>query len=244
MSYEPPPQRPSFNPPPDPGYAAPDYYQRQAGQPWAQQPHAQQQPPYYPPQQQYYPAQQSPKKKRHWVRNTFLGLAGFIVLIVIISVATNGGSNGTPAAGSGAAPANAAPAAPQVAKIGTPVRDGKFQFTITSVSHAKSVGDTADGFGDTAQGKYTILHVTVTNISSQPQTLFDSNQYVFDASGRKYDVSTSADMDINGASRQRTFQRHQPGQYGTRGAGIRHACGAESGEGRTARLSVLWWCHR
>ena len=132
MSYEPPPQRPSFNPPPDPGYAAPDYDQRQAGQPWAQQPYPQQQPPYYPPpqqqyyppQQQFYPPQQSPKKKRHWVRNTFLGLAGFIVLIVIISVATNGGSNGTPAAGSGAAPANAAPAAPQVAKIGTLVRDG------------------------------------------------------------------------------------------------------------------------
>src|SRR6185369_1231500 len=113
MSYEPPPQRPSFNPPPDPGYSAADYDQRQAGQPWAQQSYAQQQSPYYPPpQQQFYPPQQPPKK-RHWVRNTFLGLAGFIVLIVIISVATNGGSNGTSAAGSGAAPANAAPVAPQ-----------------------------------------------------------------------------------------------------------------------------------
>jgi len=87
MSYEPPPQRPSFNPPPDPGYAAADYDQRQAGQSWAQQP------PYYPPtQQQFYPPQQPPKKKRHWVRNTFLGLAGFIVLIVIISVAANAGA--------------------------------------------------------------------------------------------------------------------------------------------------------
>jgi hypothetical protein len=110
------------------------------------------------------------------------------------------GGNGTPATGSGAAPANAAPAVPQAATIGTPVRDGKFQFTITSVSHAKSVGDTADGFGDTAQGKYTILHVTVTNIGSQPQTLDDSSQYVYDASGRKYDTSTSANMDLNSAS--------------------------------------------
>jgi Domain of unknown function (DUF4352) len=202
MSYEPPPQRPSFTPPPDPGYAAPDYDQRHGGQTWPQQPYTQQQPPYYPPpqQQQYYPPQQPPKKRRHWVQNTFLGLAGFIVLIVIISVAVNGGSNGTPAAGSGAAPANPVPAAPQVAKIGTPVRDGKFQFTVTSVSHAKSVGDTADGFGDTAQGKYTILHITVTNIGSQPQTMFDSNQYVYDASGRKYDASTSADIDLNSAS--------------------------------------------
>ena len=208
MTYEPPSQRPSFTPTPGPGYAAPDYDQSHGEQSWAQQPYAQQQPPYYPPPQQqyyppqqpYYPPQQPPKKKRHWVRNSFLGLAGFIVLIVIISVAANGGSNGTPAASGGAAPVNAAPVAPQGAKIGTPVRDGKFQFTITSVSHARSVGDTADGLGDTAQGKYTILHVTVTNIGSQPQTLDDSSQYVYDASGRKYDVSTSADVDLNSAS--------------------------------------------
>jgi hypothetical protein len=154
----------------------------------------QQQPP------QYYPPQPPPKKKRHWVRNIFLGVAGFIVLIVIISVAANRGSNSTPAASGGGAPANTAPAAPQAAKIGTPVRDGKFQFTITSVSHAKSVGDTANGLGDTAQGEYTILHITVTNIGSQPQTLDDSSQYVYDASGRKYDASTSADMDLNSAS--------------------------------------------
>ena len=59
MSYEPPPQRPSFNPPPDPGYAAPDYDQSHGEQNWAHQPYAQQQPPYYPPpQQQFYPPQQ------------------------------------------------------------------------------------------------------------------------------------------------------------------------------------------
>ena len=69
-----------------------------------------------------------------------------------------------------------------------------------SVSHAKSVGDTADGFGDTAQGEYTILHVKVTNIGGQTQTLDGSSQYVYDASGRKYDASTSADIDLNGAS--------------------------------------------
>lgn len=193
------------------------YDQPPGGQPWPQQgqpynpnpQYTQPQQPYqpygepYPPQQQqpqYYPPQQPPRKKRHWVRNILLGFTALIVLIVIISVAAGGGSKGTPAASSGGAPANAAPAAPQAAKIGTAVRDGKFQFTITSVSHAKSVGDTADGLGDTAQGKYTILHVTVTNISGQPQTLDDSSQYVYDASGRKYDASTNADIDLNSAS--------------------------------------------
>ena len=32
------------------------------------------------------------------------------------------------------------------------------------------------------------------------QTLDDSSQYVYDASDRKYDASTSADMDLNSAS--------------------------------------------
>ena len=196
----------------------------QQGQPWPQQqqypPGQQPHQPYgepWPPQQQqsqYYPPQRPPKKKRHLVRNILLGLAGIIVLIVISSIAANKGGKGTPAASSSSSstpaasskstpaasskstPANAAPAA----KIGTPVRDGKFQFTITSVSHAKTAGDTADGLGASAQGKYTILHVTVTNIGSQPQTLDDSSQYVYDASGRKYDASTNADIYLNGSS--------------------------------------------
>ena len=155
--------------------------------------------PQYPPG--YPPPGNGPRKswpRRHKILTAFLGLFGFFVILIVIGAVA--GSKGTPAASSGGAPANAAPAAPQVAKIGSPVRDGKFQFTITSVSYAKSVGDTADGFGDTAQGKYMILHVTVTNIGSQPQTLDDSSQYVYDASGRKYDASTSADMDLNSAS--------------------------------------------
>jgi hypothetical protein len=181
-------QQPPYYPPQQ--QTAPPYYQPQQQQP----------PPYYPQPPYYPPQQQPPRKKRHWVRNIFLVFAGLIVLIVIISVAANKGSKGTPTASSGGTSANAAPAPPQAAKIGTPVRDGKFQFTITSISHAKSVGDTADGLGDTAQGEYTILHVTVTNIGSQPQTLDDSSQYIYDASGRKYDVSTSADIDLNSAS--------------------------------------------
>jgi hypothetical protein len=40
---------------------------------------------------------------------------------------------------------------------------------------------------------------SVTNIGSQPQTLDDSSQYVYDASDRRYDASTSADMDLNSA---------------------------------------------
>jgi hypothetical protein len=121
-----------------------------------------------------------------------------VVLIIIVSVASNHGGSASPAAAAGTGGQAQADTAQQgAAHIGTAVRDGKFQFTVTSVTRAKSVGDTSDGLGDTAQGEYTILHVTVTNISGQPQTLDDSSQYVYDASGRKYNVSTSADLDLN-----------------------------------------------
>ncbi|HEX3963328.1 MAG TPA: DUF4352 domain-containing protein [Trebonia sp.] len=161
----------------------------------------------WPQQPQYGGPPPQPPKKKHTVRNVFLIIAGVFVLLIIISVAVGGGgSKNTPAAATSpsasskaAAPAKAA-AAPKAAGVGTAVRDGKFQFTITSVSQAKTAGDTTDGLGDTAQGEYTILHVTVTNIGSEPQTLDDSAQYVYDASGRKYDASTDADLDLNSSS--------------------------------------------
>jgi hypothetical protein len=161
----------------------------------------------WPQQPQYGGPPPQPPKKKHTVRNVFLIIAGVFVLLIVISIAVGGGgSKNTPAAASSpsasskaAAPAKAA-AAPKAASVGTAVRDGKFQFTITSVSQAKTAGDTSDGLGDTAQGEYTILHVTVTNIGSEPQTLDDSSQYVYDASGRKYDASTDADLDLNSSS--------------------------------------------
>jgi hypothetical protein len=82
-----------------------------------------------------------------------------------------------------------------VAGIGTPVRDGKFEFVITGVTHAKSVGGE---FGQTAQGEYTILHITVKNIGNESQLLADSAQHVYDSSGRKYDADSVAGISLNG----------------------------------------------
>ena len=81
--------------------------------------------------------------------------------------------------------------------IGQPAADGKLRFVVTRISHTASVGDTADGFGETADGRFTVLHIRVTNISSQSQTLDDSARYVYDAQGRKFDADTAADLDAN-----------------------------------------------
>ena len=120
--------------------------------------------------------------------------------VIGIAASIAGGPKTSSSGGGGGQPAAAGARHAAQAGIGNSVRDGKFQFTITKVTYAKSVGDTAYGLGDTALGRYTILHVTVTNISGQSQTLDDIAQYLYDASGRKYDASTTADLSINSGS--------------------------------------------
>jgi len=44
----------------------------------------------------------------------------------------------------------------------------------------------------TAQGKYCLVTVKVTNISSEPQTFFGSNQKAMDAQGRKFEPDSAA----------------------------------------------------
>lgn len=169
------------------------------------------------PQPPMYPLPQP--KKSHGCLYAFLGVTGGAVLLIVIIVvavaASSGGSGSSGGSSASSSSPAAAPvassAAPKLSRIGTPARDGKFEFTITSVSHEKSVGDTADGLGDTAQGEYTILHVTVTNIGKESQSLFDSNQYVFDASGRKYSASNNADVDLSDNSGGAWYQDINPG---------------------------------
>ena len=175
-------------------------YQQQPGGPWQQALGG----PYQP---------QPPKKKRHRGLKITLGIVGGVILLIIVAAALGGGNSGTSTnsgTSAAAAPAQAAAPAPG---IGSKVRDGKFEFVITGISHAKSVGDTADGLGDTAQGRYVILHIRVTNIGTEAQTLDDSSQYVYDASGRKFSADSSADIDLGGVNGQNStlFEDINPG---------------------------------
>lgn len=211
------PERPYYQQPPDGSWQQPPggSYQPQGAGPY---------PPQGPyPSQGYAPqgyarqgyALEPPRKswpRRHKFAAGCLGsIALFVVIIVVVVIAVaaagsgsgggTGSNTGTASSGggSGQAPQNAGSTA---AGIGDKVRDGKFQFVITGISHAKSVGDTSMGLGDTAQGRYTILHITVTNIGSESQTLDDGSQYVYDAAGRKFSASSSADLDLAGANGQ------------------------------------------
>lgn len=192
-------QPPEEQPPQQPGY------QRLPG-------HSQ---PGYPPPG-YPPAgdQQGPRpwpRKRHRLRYAVLGALGVLVLIIVIATAVSGGGGGTsPTTASnptGGGQANYAAASTggqansAAASIGTPARDGRFQFTVTSVTYANTVGGTCRQFESAGRGRhFALLHVTVKNIGSQSHAYDDDSSQLVFAHGRKFSASTMADIEANATS--------------------------------------------
>lgn len=181
-----------------------------------------QQPPYQgqPNQGQHYQGQpypvqaQQPKQKSWPRRHKFLtGLGALVVLIVVGSAIGSSGGNGsndTASSVGGAPTAGAGVGSEQpkekkaeekkdtVAKVGTPVRDGKFQFTVTKVRcGVPSVGP--QDFGQTAQGQFCLVTLKVENIGDKPQTLDASSQEGYDQAGHKLDADASAGIYANPA---------------------------------------------
>jgi hypothetical protein len=82
---------------------------------------------------------------------------------------------------------------------------------VTRVTHLHSAGDTSLGPGQAAQGRFTVLRLKITSISSVGQSIDDSPQYVFDARGRKVSAGSAADIDANGNSGQVLLNNINPG---------------------------------
>ncbi len=166
---------------------------------------------HYP--QQGYPQggwqpQPPPKKKIWFLRHKFLTAILALVLIVGFGSAIGGGGS---KGGDDAAPSSSSKSETSegnsdggskdggdaLPAVGTPVRDGKFEFTITKVERGKkTVGQ--QYVSETAQGEYTLVHVTVKNIGDQQQGLSDSDQKAMDASGTQFSADTMAGASIQG----------------------------------------------
>lgn len=187
------------------------------GQPQMPQPN---QTAYPPPQGQYpqvpqgqYPqvpvgpptAPEAPRKN-FFARHKVLTVVGAVVAVFLIAqlanggsapddVASGGGETAVASGGQGSEPASAeqeTPAdEPDAAGLGDAVRDGKFEFTVTEVeSGVASVGD--EMFGQTAQGQYVLVHLTVENIGDEAQYFDGSSQELVDTAGRKHSADSSA----------------------------------------------------
>ncbi|MBC7679384.1 MAG: DUF4352 domain-containing protein, partial [Pseudorhodobacter sp.] len=107
---------------------------------------------------------------------------------------SGGKSSNTTAAGGGSSSA-AAPAAP-AAGLNTPVRDGKFEFTVTAVDPGKPTIGTG-GLSQTAQGQFILARITVKNIGAQAQTFDAGAQKLTDQQGRQATASSTAGIYVD-----------------------------------------------
>ncbi|ORI19737.1 Mpr protein [Rhodococcus sp. 1168] len=81
--------------------------------------------------------------------------------------------------------------------LGAPVRDGKFEFTVTDVESGLSeVGDNPY-LVEKAQGQFVIVSISVLNTSAEPKSLSPSAQEMYDAEGRKFSADTSAAIGLD-----------------------------------------------
>lgn len=142
-----------------------------------------------------------PKKKR-----TGLKIAGGVFgVLLLIGILSGGGDDIETAASptpedTASAPAEVEETEEEVVEvveesapgIGDKVRDGKFEFVVTKVERGLSTY--GEGFfTEEAQGKFTVVKVTVENIGDEAQTFFASNATGIDSKGRSLDAESILD---------------------------------------------------
>jgi len=131
-------------------------------------------------------AKDTTKSKNWFVEHKVLTAILAIIVVGVVSSAT-GGNKTTTSTNSSSASKKASNA-----KVGQAANDGKFEFTVSRIECGKpSVG--SEFLSKTAQGQFCLLSVSVKNIGGEAQSLFSSNQYLFNAAGQKYsadDVAT------------------------------------------------------
>ncbi|ONM47018.1 serine/threonine-protein kinase [Nocardia donostiensis] len=71
--------------------------------------------------------------------------------------------------------------------LGDPVRDGKLEFVVTKVE----TGIAMVGV-ERAEGAFTVIGMTVRNISAEPKTYLPLGQQLYDTAGRRYDPDVTA----------------------------------------------------
>jgi len=164
------------------------------------------------------PVGPTPPRKSWFARHKVLTGLGVVVLLAIIGANLGGGGGDEPTApaavaesgatdsgatdgGAGDSGADAVvepvpaeePAVEEatVPGVGTAVRDGKFEFTVTSVeTGVATVGD--EYLNQQAQGQFVLVHVTVTNIGDAAQMFDGSSQKLVDTAGREHSADSSA----------------------------------------------------
>ncbi|GAA0246610.1 DUF4352 domain-containing protein [Cryptosporangium japonicum] len=197
--------------PPQPGYGQPP-------QQWGHQPGWQSGPPQgygHPPQPAYGagvgpagygappPKKSSAGKVIGIIAAVLVGLCVFGGIVNAVGGGTDTATTGESAAADVAAPEPADSSAPAQKKpekkapgLNTPVRDGKFEFTVKSVQCGKTqVG--SEYLNKEAQGQFCLVTVSVKNIGDRAQLFDSSSQKAFNAEGQEYNADGAAGIYAN-----------------------------------------------
>ncbi len=127
------------------------------------------------------------KGKNWFARHKVLTVFGALIVLIIIGSASSKG-------GGTSVPVSSAKTTASTPKIGQVANDGKFAFTVNKFACGETTVGTNQYLQATAQGQFCRLNITINNTGTESQDLSDSNQYVYDASGKKYTASTAADL--------------------------------------------------
>lgn len=146
--------------------------------------------------------------KKHKIITVILAL---IVLGVIVSAAGGGSSTTSNQSNSGDSQSEKTEEKVTTAKIGEPARDGKFEFTVTSIKCGeKSVGD--QYLNEKAQGEFCRLSLSIKNIGDEAQSLFSSDQKLINAEGQQFAADDTATIyAASGNSGSTWFDQINPG---------------------------------
>ncbi|GAA2724009.1 DUF4352 domain-containing protein [Actinocorallia aurantiaca] len=97
--------------------------------------------------------------------------------------------------------------ASKVARIGIPVKDGKFTFKVTQAKNGPAkIGDSF--FSHTPQGRFYLVHVTVKNHGNEPQYFLGDAQKLL--AGKK-EFSTDGEASIYLKDSKSLFEEINPG---------------------------------
>ncbi|MEV6339006.1 protein kinase [Nocardia vinacea] len=143
----------------------------------------------------------------------FMLAAGCAALIAFGNTGSGGGTrtaDPSVAVRDGDTAQSAEPPAPVSAGLNSPVRDGKFEFVVTSVdSGVPRIGL------QNASGSYSVVTVAVRNISDEPKWFLPVGQRLVDTQGRQVDHNAIATMWQTTQRRYSYSFELQPGQSAT-----------------------------
>lgn len=135
------------------------------------------------------------QKEGNWIRRhkILTAILGIFLLVIIVNAAGGGSDSDNDGAGStGAKSETKQEDTKQSSKIGEPARDGKFEFTVNSISCGETTVGTNEYLQDKATGHFCRLNLAIKNIGDEAQSLFADNQKLIDDQGRQYSYDSTA----------------------------------------------------